>query len=226
MELMCEDCGAVIQIPTERVPQNSTFRVTCPRCKGKINASTKKLEVAQEGEKSSISVDNLMSDGGKPGNHHDEFSSQATCSLWSDHPSALLCINQSDRRANYQSVIEGLRFRIDAPVTPDQALQYLRFNQYSLILLEDIFGEKFSNPVASYLAGLNMNIRRDMLVVLVGERVKTGDSLEAFLESVDLVLHPADIGQLAALLSRASSDHQRFYKVFNECLIDAGKKLP
>jgi hypothetical protein len=50
--------------------------------------------------------------------------------------------------------------------------------------------------------------------------------LEAFLESVDLVVHPADVGQLAVLLTRTSSDHQRFYKVFNECLVEAGRKLP
>jgi len=226
MELMCEDCGAVIQIPTERVPRNSTFRVTCPRCKGKISASTKESEVAPKGEKNGASGDNLLPDGAETEGCSDEFSPQATGSLLSDHPSAILCVAQSDRRASYQLIIESLGFLTDAAITPDQALRHLRFNQYTLILLEDMFGEELPNPVAGYLAGLNMNTRRDILVILVGERLTTGDALEAFLESVDLVFHPADVGQLAALLTRASSDHQRFYKVFNECLIEAGKKLP
>ena len=41
MEIRCEECRAVIQIPDERVPQNSTFRLNCPRCKRKILANTK-----------------------------------------------------------------------------------------------------------------------------------------------------------------------------------------
>ena len=41
MEIRCEECRAVIQIPDERVPRNITFRVNCPRCKRKILANTK-----------------------------------------------------------------------------------------------------------------------------------------------------------------------------------------
>jgi len=226
MELMCEDCGTMMQIPAERIPQNSTFRVTCPRCKRKISASTKNSEDAPGGVTNGASGNSLMpnrvemdsSGGGGP--------TPAPGSLSSNHPAALLCVARDDRRANYQSSIESLGFVTDAPTTPDQALQHIRFNQYALIVVEDMFGERSPNPVSSYLAELNMNIRRDILVILIGERLKTGDPLEAFLESVDLVVHPADIGQFTALLNRVANDHQRFYKVFNECLVEAGKKLP
>lgn len=226
MELNCEDCGAVLQIPAERVPQNSTFRVTCPYCKGKISASTKKSDHGIKGEEHSASGNDLVPDAVEPTEPSDEFSPQAAGTSLPDHPSALVCVAESDRRARYQVISESLGFLTDAPISPTQALERLRYNQYGLVILDDTFGETFPNPVAAYLAGLNMNIRRDMVIVLSGERWKTGDSLEAFFESVDLVFHPADVSQLATLLTRAASDHQRFYKVFNECLIEAGKKLP
>jgi hypothetical protein len=109
--------------------------------------------------------------------------------------------------------------------SPQHALQRLRFNQYDIIILADVVGGQAPNPVASYLAKLNMNTRRDTFVVLVGEQFKTADQWQAFVESVDLVCHAADLLQLPVILKRALSEHERFYKVFNECLITAGKKI-
>jgi hypothetical protein len=48
----------------------------------------------------------------------------------------------------------------------DHALQRLRFNQYHVILLDDDF-EEMPNP-SQVPRGLNMNIRREMFVVLSG----------------------------------------------------------
>jgi hypothetical protein len=70
-----------------------------------------------------------------------------------------------------------------------------------------------------------MNIRREMFVVLIGQRFKTADHLQAFMESVNLLLHPDDLPQLVTFLGRGLRDHERFYKVFTECLIEAGKKI-
>jgi hypothetical protein len=64
-----------------------------------------------------------------------------------------------------------------------------------------------------------------MFVVLMGKRFKTADHLQAFRESMDFIIHSEDLPQLATYLSRGLSEHERFYKVYNQCLIEAGKKL-
>jgi hypothetical protein len=61
--------------------------------------------------------------------------------------------------------------------------------------------------------------------VLIGQRFKTADRLQAFVESVNLIVHYDDLPQLVTFLSRGLRDHERFYKVFTECLIGAGKKI-
>jgi hypothetical protein len=104
-------------------------------------------------------------------------------------------------------------------------LQRLRFNQYHLILLDDDFEGNTPNPIGNYLASLNMNVRREMFVVLIGQRFKTADHWQAFMESANLLLHPDDLPQLVTFLRRGLRDHERFYKVFTECLIEAGKKI-
>jgi hypothetical protein len=118
-----------------------------------------------------------------------------------------------------------MEYVVDIPATAEHALQRLRFNQYQVILLDDDFDGKSPNPIALHLSGLNMNIRREIFVVLIGQRFTTADHLQAFMESVNLTLQSDDLPQLAAFLARGIREHERFYRVFTECLLEAGKKI-
>jgi CheY-like chemotaxis protein len=142
-----------------------------------------------------------------------------------DQAAALLCMHQTESRNEVKSILEGMGYVVDVPAASAHALQRLRFNQYHLIVLEDDFDGKALNPIAGYLAALNMNTRREMFVVLIGQRLKTADHLQAFMESVNLLIHPDDLPQLMTFLSRGLKDHERFYKVFTECLTEAGKRI-
>ena len=225
MEIRCEECRAVIQIPDERVPQNSTFRLNCPRCKRKILASTKTTNSLEE-RRTNVSLDAAPA-GVTPLGNDDPVDDlpDAMDYLSPGQSAALVCINRAESRGEAKEMLEGIGYVVDMPSAAAHALQRLRFNQYHLILLDDDFEGKSPNPVAGYLAALNMNIRREMLVVLIGQRFKTADHLQAFMESVNLLLHPDDLPQLVTFLSRGLRDHERFYKVFTECLIEAGKKI-
>jgi DNA-binding response OmpR family regulator len=130
-----------------------------------------------------------------------------------------------EARARIKPALEGMGYAVSIPTTPQHALHRLRFGHYQLVVLDEVFGGTSANPVVSYLAPLTMSVRREMYVVLVGERFKTADHMQAFVHSVNLVLHPADLTQLATILEGALADHERFYKVFNDCLVAAGKKL-
>ena len=225
MEIRCEECRAIIQIPDARVPQNSTFRLNCPRCKQKIIANTKATDCLA-GEQSDLRLS--PSPSGMPPLVNDEAANDlpdAVDYLAPGQPAALLCINREDSRGELKGLLEGLGYTVDMPAAADHALQRLRFNQYHVILLDDDFAGRSPNPLMGYLAGLNMNTRREMFVIFIGQRFKTADHFQAFIESVNLILHPDDLPQLAAFLSRRVRDQERFYKVFTECLIEAGKKI-
>jgi CheY-like chemotaxis protein len=225
MEIRCEECHAVIQIPDERVPRNTTFRLNCPRCKRKILANTKTTNTLDDRRTNGSlapSASGVIALGDD--NAVDDLP-DAMESLPPGQSAALLCINQEEPRGDVKAMLEGLGYVVDLPAATEHALQRLRFNQYHVILLDDDFDGKSPNPIAIYLAGLTMNIRRDMFVVLIGQRFKTADRLQAFIESVNLIVHPEDLPQLVTFLTRGLRDHERFYKVFTECLIEAGKKL-
>jgi zinc-ribbon domain len=225
MEIRCEECRAVIQIPDERLPRNSAFRLNCPRCQRKILANTKTSESLGEGQADLRLPPSLPEETPPLSEEADNDLPEVMDRLQPDQSAALLCMNQEECRVELKVMLEALDYVVDIPAAADQALQRLRFNQYRVILLDDDFERKSPNPIAEYLAGLNMSIRRDMFVVLIGQCFKTADHLQAFMASVNLILHPDDLPQLATFLTRGMRDHERFYRVFTECLVKAGKKI-
>lgn len=225
MEIRCEECGAVIQISDERVPQNSTFRLNCPRCKRKILAQTKTVNNVEEHRPN---VSPAPDTSGVPALGSDDATDEppdVMDYLPSGQPAVLLCMNGQESRGDVKTMLEGLGYVVDTPAVTDHALQRLRFNQYHVIMLDEDFEGRSPSPIAGYLAALNMSTRREIFVILVGQRFKTADHLQAFMESVNLILHPDDLPQLVTFLGRGLREHEGFYKVFTECLIEAGKKI-
>lgn len=221
MELSCDACQATIHIPDERVPQGATFRVTCPRCKQRIIASGRKPEVAADG-RAEVSQPSVTAPANEPSS---ELAVEPFGPLRPGQRAGLVCMENAAARTGIKATLEETGYLVDMPPTPEHALHRLRFGQWHVIVLEDTFGGTTPSPVLSYLEPLTMNIRREMFVVLIGERFKTADHLQAFVNSVELVLYPADLPQLRTLVERGLSEREQFYRVFNECLIAAGKKL-
>jgi len=221
MDLTCEACQATIHIPDERVPQGATFRVTCPRCKQRIITSGRKPEGTADGR-------GEVSQPTVPGPSIEASSDLAIEPFGPLRPgqrAGLVCVENGAARTGIQAMLEERGYLVDVPPTPEHALHRLRFSQWHVIILEDTFGGTTPSPVLSYLKPLTMNIRREMFVVLIGERFKTADHMQAFVNSVELVLHPADLPQLGTLVERGLSEREQFYRVLNECLIAAGKKI-
>jgi hypothetical protein len=225
VELTCEDCRTTIQIADERVPLNSTFRLTCPRCKRKIVVSSRAPETQGVGKLTVGASARMDEVSPSAGDNLQESSLEETDILQSGQSAALLCLDCDHRFEMLKSALRDLGYVVDLPASVDHALHRLRFNQYRIIGLTEHFAGSVPNPVAGYLAGLNMNARRDVFVVLVGERFRTADHLQAFIESVDLVVHPDELSHIETLIMKGLREKERFYKVFLDCLTEAGKRV-
>jgi hypothetical protein len=57
----------------------------------------------------------------------------------------------------------------------------------------------------------------------MGERFKSMDNLMAFSMSANTVINPKDMDKFSAMLKGAVSDHEKFYKVFMETLVEVGR---
>jgi hypothetical protein len=58
----------------------------------------------------------------------------------------------------------------------------------------------------------------------VGPSFKTLDAMEAFAQSVHLVLHPNDLPNLTAILKKSLAEHETLYHSYKDTLADMGEK--
>lgn len=71
------------------------------------------------------------------------------------------------------------------------------------------------------VARLSPEARRRIFLVLVGEEFRTGDGIQAFAATADVVIHPKDVASAEGVLLGTLAERARLYRVF----LDARRNL-
>ena len=143
----------------------------------------------------------------------------------SERGPALICVDAGDRRDAVRAALDELGYTAET-ADASTAIDQLRKVPYQLVVVDEGYGggSALDNPILKALNTMAMSVRRYMFVALVAADVKTLDNAAAFARSVNAVVNPNDLGQLAGLLRRAIADNDAFYRVFREVLQAAGKR--
>jgi hypothetical protein len=114
--------------------------------------------------------------------------------------------------------LKDLGFKSHAADTSDTALERVRYTQYDCIIIHENFGGTSlrSNALLQYLGPLPMPQRRYSFVSLIGASFKTMDAMQAFVQSVDLVVNPEDLPALTAILKKSLAEFERRHHVYKE----------
>jgi hypothetical protein len=125
-----------------------------------------------------------------------------------------------------KTVLLDLGFKYHTAETPELAIERMRYTNYDCIVVHESFAGSTlrSNPVLNYLSPLPMPQRRYSFVCLVGPSFKTLDAMQAFAQSVHLVLNPADLTNLQAILKKGLAEFELLYRVYKETAETAGEK--
>ena len=101
----------------------------------------------------------------------------------------------------------------------------MRLHHFHLVILSDGFDETESSrsPVVNYLNHVSMSVRRKVFLVLIGDNFVTMDQMMAYSVSANLVVNRKDIQKLDNVLKRGISDHEQFYKVLMDTLVEVRK---
>jgi hypothetical protein len=128
---------------------------------------------------------------------------------------ALICADPIIRDA-VAAALKDLGFKFHLAETGELAIDRLRYNRYDCVIVHETFGGSVlrSNPVLAYLAPLPMGIRRFWFVCIIGSSFKTLDAMQAFSESVHLVVNPTDLSNLVAILKKGVSEFELKYHVY------------
>src|SRR5262245_47652960 len=103
--------------------------------------------------------------------------------------SALICADPTTTDM-IKATLDEIGFKSHITETPEFAVERIRYMNYDCIIVHEIFAGSslHSNMVLHYLSRLPMAQRRYTFVCLIGPSFKTLDALQAFAESVHLVL--------------------------------------
>jgi CheY-like chemotaxis protein len=204
MNITCEHCHTKLKIPGDKLPNKQTIGLTCPKCK---NKTTINPSLANEVSSEEYSADDKPFD----------FLEQGA-------QTALVCEDDPAIREKIRSKLKKMNYRITEVSSQRDAMKNMRFHVYNLIVLNESFENSSleNNHILRYVNSLNMAMRRDIFVVLVGNNFRTMDNMTAFANSVNIVANATDLNQLEVILKKSLADHQEFYQTFKTALRSVG----
>ena len=219
MEVTCQHCEVTLNIPDEKIPKGQVVRISCPKCKSKISIDTGKHRVSPEQSKSDRPSKESDYDYG------DYSEDEALGSYEKGVKLALVLDSDPESSEKIRSEVEQLGYHCVSPPNTRDAIGKMRFHLFDLVIISDGFdGQDLdNNPILNYLNHISIADRRSIFVVLMGERFKSMDNLMAFAMSANAIINPKDMDKFSAMLKGAVTEHERFYKVFMETLVEVGR---
>ena len=138
---------------------------------------------------------------------------------------ALVCADSNVGDA-VRGSLRDLGFKFHTAEAAEMAIERMRYTQYDIIAIQETFAGASlkSNAVLNYLAPQPMSQRRNSMVLLIGSTFKTLDAMQAFGQSVNLVVNNVDLPNFTAILKKSVAEFGILYKVYNEVFASLGEK--
>ncbi|HEX8310297.1 MAG TPA: hypothetical protein VF614_03195 [Chthoniobacteraceae bacterium] len=137
-------------------------------------------------------------------------------------PTALVCVDVPEMQRMIIEQLTDLNYRIHTGLSTDDLLLKMRAHVYDvLVISEHLDGVRGAHPILLEAINAPANQRRKQLLVLIGSSFSTGHELQAFQQSVDVVVGLSDVGNLRPLIRRGLVRAQEFYAP----LLDALKEV-
>jgi len=216
---VCKNCKTKFRVPDEKLPRGQIISLKCPKCKNKIQIdTTHRTQDITSPVKQKTIIDQVASDTYDASEKPFDFLEEGV-------ETALVCEHDQVLREKIHSALQRMGYHVTMAESARIALKYMRFHVFELVVLDENFDgtDARTNHVLQYLGHQAMNTRRNIFVVLLGNRFRTGDNMIAFNNSANLVINTKNMDDLEKILKRALTEHREFYQVFKETLKKTGR---
>jgi hypothetical protein len=136
-----------------------------------------------------------------------------------DDKTSLVCTDPLTTET-VRTTLKAMGYKSHVVETSEMAIERMRYTSYDVVMVQDTFagGSLQTNAILAYLATLPMAQRRNSFVCLIGESFKTLDAMQAFAQSVHVVVNPVDLPNLAAILRKSIAEFDLLYKVYKDAV--------
>lgn len=240
MEVICEHCKVKLNLPEEKIPKDQVVRVTCPKCKKKMAIDTRKEGASKQtraasGPQEEVDdfrlkfIDSKVDEANdEAGYGYDDYTDDKDLDFFEEGTKLVLVLeNSPEHREQIKKAVEALGYTYVASPDTRDATGKMRFYHFNLVVLSDGYdGQQLErSPVLNYLNRMSMSVRRRIFVAVLGDRFKTMDNMMSFALSANVVINKKDLDRLEAVLKKAISENEKFFKVLNDELAELGKIL-
>lgn len=138
---------------------------------------------------------------------------------------AMACLEEPQMQRLAIEQLGEMGYKVHTGFSLEDILLKLRAQTYDLLLVSEEYGGggDDKNSVLMQAVHAAPAQRQKQFIVLVGPSFSTNDELQAFEQSVDLVVGLADFVHLRPLLRRGLSRTDEFYAPFREIQMLTGK---
>jgi hypothetical protein len=133
---------------------------------------------------------------------------------------ALVCIDHQQYQKVVVPQLIDLSFKVHLGLFEEDVILKLKTYSYDIVVVYENFKNSTleTNPLLRELRQEVDTQRREHFAVLLSHRFPTNDAMSAFVQSVDMIINIADIGNLKPILRRSVSQHRELYHAFNSML--------
>ena len=137
---------------------------------------------------------------------------------------SLVCVDVPEVQRLVVENLTELGCKIHTGLFVEDIMVKLQTQAYDIVVIAEHFSDSNlqSNPILCSTLEISPNQRRKQLVVLVGSSLHTDSDMEAWANSVDLVVNLADVPNIKHVLRRCMQRSRNFYTPYTEALIAAG----
>lgn len=131
---------------------------------------------------------------------------------------ALLALSTPEYLATARAVLHEMDYKVHHATDHEDYVNRFSQIQYQVTILEERFscGAIEENLALMRLQYLPMGLRRHAVAVLIGDSFQSLNTMQAFNQSVHVVVNPADITSLKQILQQVIADNDLFLSVYRD----------
>ena len=138
--------------------------------------------------------------------------------------SAMIAFDSEEIQEKLTERLTAIGFRVTAAVNVRDAVKQLKFGRFQLIIIqEDYYGASLAtNQIVRAVNAIELALRHDMFVAVVGDGFTSLDDLTAFSLSLDTVVNKKDLDDVERILISAMGHSKKFFQTYREMTLQRG----